>query len=296
MQIQFWGVRGSIPSPGPETSQFGGNTPCVEVRNDNEPVIILDAGTGIRKLGMEILADPTVSEIHLFFSHTHWDHIQGLPFFAPLFNPRYRIKMYGPVHYSKNLEQILSLQMEYTYFPVRVAELAADLTFHDITEQEFDVGAGIKVKTKYVNHPVVCLAYRIDQDGKSFVYLTDHEPYRNLFESEGDAVGEEGRLVAREQSESLVEFIEGADLLCVDAQYTPEEYKTKVGWGHSSVDDAYQLARDGGVREVALFHHDPDRTDAELYQILQELQDRSWSPLTGAIPVRLARERLIITI
>lgn len=296
MQIQFWGVRGSIPSPGPETSQFGGNTPCVEVRNDNEPIIILDAGTGIRKLGLSILQDPTVSEIHLFFSHTHWDHIQGLPFFTPLFNPRYKIRMYGPVHYSKNLEQILSLQMEYTYFPVRVAELAADLTFHDITEQEFGVGAGIKVKTKYVNHPVVCLAYRIDHGGKSFVYLTDHEPYRNLFENEGDAASEEGRLVAKEQSDALVEFVEGADLLCVDAQYTPEEYKTKVGWGHSSVDDAYQLARDGAVREVALFHHDPDRTDAELYQILQDLQDRSWSPTTGAVPVRLARERLIITI
>jgi len=296
MQIKFWGVRGSIPSPGPDTSQFGGNTPCVEVRNEGEPLIILDAGTGIRKLGMDILRDPSVTEIHLFFSHTHWDHIQGLPFFAPLFIPKYKIKLYGPVHYSKNLEQILSLQMEYTYFPVRVAELAADLSFHDITEQEIHVGNGIAVKTKYVNHPVVCLSYKITCEGRSFIYLTDHEPYRNLF-SEGDNINsEEGRLVAQEQSEALIDFIERTDLLCIDAQYTPAEYKTKVGWGHSSVDDSYQLAREGGVREVVLFHHDPDRTDAELYQILQELQDRSWSPTSGAIPVRLARERLIITV
>lgn len=296
MQIQFWGVRGSIPSPGPDTSQFGGNTPCVEVRNENEPLIVLDAGTGIRKLGMEIMKDPSVSEIHLFFSHTHWDHIQGLPFFTPLFSDKYKISLYGPVHYSKNLEEILSQQMEYTYFPVRVAELAADISFHDITEQSLHVGNGIDIQTKYVNHPVVCLSYKITCGGSSFVYLTDHEPYRNLFSDADNENSEEGRLVAQEQSDALVEFIDGVDLLCVDAQYTPDEYKTKIGWGHSSVDDAYQLAREGGVREIALFHHDPDRKDAELYQILQDLQDRSWSPTSGAIPVRLAREQLVITI
>ena len=296
MQIQFWGVRGSLPSPGPDTSQFGGNTPCVVARNEGKPLIILDAGTGIRKLGMEIVKDPAISEIHIFFSHTHWDHIQGLPFFAPLFIPKYKISLYGPVHYSKNLEQILSQQMEYTYFPVRVAELAADLSFFDISEQTIQIDDGIEIRSKYVNHPVVCLSYRITCGGKSFVYLTDHEPYRNLF-TEGDETNrEEGRLVAQEQTDALVDFVEGADLLCVDAQYTPEEYKSKIGWGHSSVDDAYRLAREGGVRDVVLFHHDPDRKDSELYQILQDLQDRSWNPTSGAIPVRLAREGLSITL
>ncbi len=296
MKIQFWGVRGSLPTPGPDTAQFGGNTPCVEVRIENEPLIVLDAGTGIRKLGMDLLGDPGVKDIVLLFSHTHWDHIQGLPFFSPLFIPKYKIKLYGPVHYSKNLEEILSLQMEYTYFPVRVAELAADISFHDLTEQTLNISDDVEVITKYVNHPVVCLSYRINCKGKSFVYLTDHEPYRNLF-ADGDEVDrEEGRLVANEQTDALVEFIEGADLLCVDAQYTPEEYETKYGWGHSPTDAAYKLAMDAGVREMIMFHHDPDRTDADLQQVLKDLQDRMWDPGKRTLPVRLARERLTINL
>ncbi|MDH5509004.1 MAG: MBL fold metallo-hydrolase [Nitrospinota bacterium] len=295
MEIDFWGVRGSIPSPGPDTSQFGGNTPCVVVRNENEPLIILDAGTGIRKLGLDILQDPTVSEIHLFFSHTHWDHIQGLPFFVPLFSPKYTIKLYGPVHYSKNLEQILSQQMEYTYFPVRVQELAAKLSFHDISESELNIGNSINIQSKYVNHPVVCLAYRISHNGKSFAYVTDHEPYRNLFDDGVESEREEGRIVAEEQSLALVEFLSKVDLMVVDAQYTSEEYKTKVSWGHSAVEDSYDLARAADVGEVILFHHDPDRTDAELQRILSRLQDQSFDPSgRRMVPVRLAKERLII--
>jgi len=296
MIIKFWGTRGSIPSPGPDTSQFGGNTACVEVRNDKQPLIILDAGTGIRKLGLEVLQDPTVSEIHLLFSHTHWDHIQGLPFFAPLFSPKYTIKLYGPVHYSKNLEQILSQQMEYTYFPVRVQELAANLSFHDIAETDFAIGDSIKVSTKYVNHPVVCLSYKIICAGKSFAYVTDHEPYRNLFADGSESDREEGRLVAQEQTDALIDFLEGVDVMCVDGQYTPEEYKTRIGWGHSSVDDAYQLGKEAGVGEVIIFHHDPDRSDADLQKVLSNLQDRSWNPLSGAVPVRLAKEQLAVNL
>jgi phosphoribosyl 1,2-cyclic phosphodiesterase len=296
MDIQFWGVRGSIPSPGPDTAQFGGNTACVEVRCEGEPLIILDAGTGIRKLGMEIMKDPSVQDIFLFLSHTHWDHIQGMPFFIPLFSPKYSIKMYGPAHYSKNLQEILSLQMEYTYFPVRVEELAADISFNDITECQMNIGAGITIKTKFVNHPVVCLSYRIECGGKSFTYLTDHEPYRNLFLEAAEANREEGAQVAQEQNAALIDFIAGSDLLCVDAQYTPEEYRSRVGWGHSSVDDSYMLAREAHVKEMVIFHHDPDRSDADLQKILMGLQDRSWSPLSEAIPVRLAREGQIITL
>jgi phosphoribosyl 1,2-cyclic phosphodiesterase len=296
MDIKFWGVRGSIPSPGPNTAQFGGNTPCVEVRCEGEPLIVLDSGTGIRKLGMSLLSDPDVSEVHLFFSHTHWDHIQGLPFFIPLFNPKFKIRLYGPVHYSKNLEEILSQQMEYTYFPVRVEELAADMSFHDITEQEVMIGGGIKVTTKFVNHPVVCLAYRIEHNGKSFVYMTDHEPYRNLFADADEADREEGRKVAKEQTDAIIQFVKGADVLCIDAQYTFEEYRTKVGWGHSSLDDSYALAQEGNVKEMVVFHHDPDRTDAELQRMVRDLQDRSWNPHMETIAVRLAKEQLVITL
>ena len=296
MEIRFWGVRGSIPSPGPNTAQFGGNTPCIELRCDNEPLIILDAGTGIRKLGIELLSDETVNEINLLFSHTHWDHIQGLPFFIPLFNPKYNINLYGPVHYSKNLEEILSQQMEYTYFPVRVEELAAKISFNDITEQEMKIGNGITVTTKFVNHPVVCLAYRIEHNGKSFIYMTDHEPYRNLFADADEADREEGRIVAQEQTEALIEFIKDADVLCIDAQYTYEEYRTKIGWGHSSLDDSYSLAQEGRVKEMVIFHHDPDRSDADLQRMVRDLQDRSWNPYSETIAVRLAKEQLVITL
>jgi len=296
MKIEFRGVRGSIPAPGPDTAQFGGNTPCVAISAQNEPLIILDAGTGIRKLGLDVLKDESISEIHIFFSHTHWDHIQGLPFFTPLFNPKYTIKMYGPVHYLKNLEQILSQQMEYTYFPVRVQELAANISFHDIGETEMTIGNSFTVRTKYVNHPVVCLAYIVSHNNKSFAYVTDHEPYRNLFADSSESEVEEGRLVALEQTDALIDFLDGVDVACIDAQYTPEEYKSRLGWGHSSVDASHQLSKEAGVGELVLFHHDPDRTDAALQKILSDLQDRSWNPTSGSVPVRLAREGLVISL
>ncbi len=295
MEIKFWGVRGSIPSPGPNTAQFGGNTPCVEVINEGEPLIILDAGTGIRKLGMDILKRPDIKDIHLFFSHTHWDHIQGLPFFTPLLIPKYDITLYGPVHYSKNLEQILSQQMEYTYFPVRVEELAAKISFNDIIEQEITIGEDVKVTTKFVNHPVVCLSYKIEKDGKSFVYMTDHEPYRNLFADADELSCEEGRQVAKDQNEALVEFVRGVDIFCVDAQYTAEEYDpSRIGWGHSSTIASYDLAREAGVKEMIIFHHDPDRSDSDLQKMLSNLHDISWSPDQDNVPVRLAREQFNI--
>ncbi len=295
MQVQFWGVRGSIPSPGPDTAQFGGNTPCVEVRIEDEPLIILDAGTGIRKLGQDIVQNRSVSDIFLFFSHTHWDHIQGLPFFTPLFLPDYTINLYGPVHYSENLEQILSKQMEYTYFPVRVKELKANISFRDLSEKEsIRVGESVIVETKRVNHPVVCLAYKVTHKGKSFAYVTDHEPYYNLFASSDDEEKDNGLKIAQEQTQALIDFLEGTNVVCIDAQYTPYEYETRVGWGHSSVDYAYQLCKEANVGEAILFHHEPDRTDADLQKIMNSLQDRSWNPLSKTIPVRLSREGLVL--
>ncbi len=297
MDITFWGVRGSIPSPGPDTAQFGGNTACVEISIDGEPLIIFDAGTGIRKLGMNLMKSPEIDEIHLFFSHTHWDHIQGLPFFAPLFNPKFSISLYGPVHYSKNLEEILSQQMEYTYFPVRVEELSSDIKFFDIAEQVTTIGNGVTVRSKFVNHPVVCLAYRVEKNGKSFVYMTDHEPYRNLFASANEVHREEGALVAREQTEALIEFAKGVDLLCIDAQYTSQEYATtNSGYGHSSIDASYEFAQSAGAKEMVIFHHDPDRSDTALQHMLSDLQNHSAGMHNDTIPVRLAKEQLTITL
>ncbi|MFQ5432968.1 MAG: MBL fold metallo-hydrolase [Nitrospinota bacterium] len=284
MKLRFWGVRGSIPTPGPNTQHYGGNTSCLQFSDDGEPMVILDAGTGIRGLGMDLLKRfPNNKEIHLFFSHTHWDHIQGLPFFAPLYVPGYKIKIYGPVHYEKSLEEILERQMEYTYFPVRVAELAAELTYRELKEEEFNVG-GYKVKSKYLNHPVLCLGYRFEKNGKVLVYCTDHEPYYNFLEDE--ETEDEMNVIVQEQNNRLVEFVRGADLLVLDTQYTKEEYPSHIGWGHSSTNHSIDIAIRGGVKRYALFHHDPDRTDERQTEIVEDLQKNVNGPMKEIFSAR----------
>lgn len=270
MKLRFWGVRGSIPAPGPKTSYFGGNTSCLQIISDDEPVVILDAGTGIRLLGNHLLANcPEQKNIHLVFSHTHWDHIQGLPFFAPLYIPGYEINIYGPVHYEKSLEEILDRQMEYTYFPVRVAELQAKITYHELKEEELYI-AGYKVRSKYLNHPVLCLGYRFEKDGRSMVYCTDHEPYYNFLDD--DEAEEEMNQIVEEQNSKLLDFVNEANLLVVDSQYTKEEYASHKGWGHSSTTHSMELALNGKVKRFVLFHHDPDRSDDDEKKIVESLQ------------------------
>jgi phosphoribosyl 1,2-cyclic phosphodiesterase len=269
MKIKFWGVRGSIPTPGASTVHFGGNTSSLEIVDDNA-VIILDAGTGIRMAGLDLVRKrPELKDIHVIFSHTHWDHIQGLPFFVPLLVKGYRINIYGPVHYEKSLEEILDRQMEYTYFPVRVAELQAEIAYQELKEEEFTV-SGYKVTTKYLNHPVLCLGYRFEKDGKSFVYCTDHEPYYNYL-GEDDPENEMDHIID-EQNRRLEDFVRGADLLVMDSQYTPEEYETHVGWGHSSTKHTMDLVLKTGVKRIALTHHDPERADDTEKLIIEGLQ------------------------
>ncbi len=293
MKLRFWGVRGSIPVPGPETSYFGGNTSCTQLYDDDEPMVIIDAGTGIRILGMDLVKNhPDKKEIHLFFSHTHWDHIQGLPFFAPLFIPGYKISIYGPVHYEKSLEEILDRQMEYTYFPVRVAELQAELQYHELKEGSFDLN-GYTVRSKYLNHPVLCLGYRFEKDGKSVVYCTDHEPYYNFIDDAENS--EEMNQIIDEQNGKLLEFIRGADLLVMDSQYTSEEYHSHTGWGHSSIKHTLDLAKNGEVKKYALFHHDPDRTDNNEKKIIAELQKEIKNPCLIK-EIFGAREGLVVDI
>ncbi len=272
MNLTFWGVRGSISAPGPDTAYFGGNTSCLQLMDDDSPVIILDAGTGIRKLGIELARNhKDKKEIHLFFSHTHWDHIQGLPFFAPLLIPGYTVHIYGPVHYEKSLEEILDRQMEYTYFPVRVAELQAKIYYHELKEETISIG-GYNIRTKYLNHPVLCLGYRFEKKGKVLVYCTDHEPYYN-FLGEEESEDEMNQIIA-EQNGRLVEFIAGADLLVLDTQYTEAEYPSHVGWGHSSTAHNFGLVSKSGIKRFALFHHDPDRKDDDEKDIVEDMQKR----------------------
>ena len=279
MKVKFWGVRGSIPCPGPKTMKYGGNTSCIELRfPDIDRLIIIDAGSGIRELGNFMMANDLPKgpiKTDLFLTHTHWDHIMGFPFFTPIYIPGSQIKIYGPVSYEgDSLEGIVGGQLTYRYFPVRQTELAASLTYVDLNEGERDLGDGIKVSAKYLNHPILCLGYRFEYQGKVFCTAYDTEPFHNLFctdpedPSYDEGMANEGASVAEEQNDVLENFFKGVDLLIHDTQYTEEEYKGRfMGWGHSSFEHAVAAANRVGVKSMALFHHEPVRTDEQLDEL-----------------------------
>lgn len=279
MRVKFWGVRGSIPCPGPNTVRYGGNTPCIELRFDDiGRLIIIDAGSGIRELGNFMMGHdlprgPMKTEI--FLSHTHWDHIMGFPFFTPIYIPGTKIKVYGPVSYEQDtLEKIVGGQLTYRYFPIRGAELGAEIRYLPLKEGRFDLGDGITLITKYLNHPILCLGFRFEYKGKVFCTAYDTEPFRNIFCTDPDdpsydeAMAGEGELVAREQNSVVEQFFSGADLLVHDCQYIEEEYnRDKAGWGHSTFEHVCPAANRAGVKQLALFHHDPMRTDDQLDEL-----------------------------
>lgn len=279
MKIKFWGVRGSIPCPGPNTQKYGGNTACIEVRfNNNDRYIIIDAGSGIREFGNylvshDIKKGPINTDI--LITHTHWDHIMGFPFFAPIYIPNTKLKIYGPVSFENDtLKDIIGGQLTYRYFPVRHAELSAKIEYIDIKEGQFDLGDGIKLSTTYLNHPVLCLGYRLEFQNKVFCTAYDTEPFKNLFSTDpndpyyDEIMAQEGEKAARDENNRVDKFLEGSDLLVYDAQYTQEEYEAaKIGWGHTSIEYAIKFSKLSGVKRLALFHHDPMRTDAHLDEL-----------------------------
>src|SRR5262245_3353738 len=250
MHVRFWGTRGSIPTPGHRTSIYGGNTSCVEIRTHDRTTLILDAGTGIRMLGEDLLMRHGPSRIHLLIGHTHWDHIQGFPFFRPAFVPGTELNIYGSVTFQRSLEESLSGQMQYSYFPVKLQELATRIHYTELEEGFFRIG-DILVETQYLNHTAPTIAYRISADGATVAYVTDHEPF---WHSPGRAPHHPG-------DQRHVDFLRGADLVIHDAQYTSEEYRSKLGWGHSPTDYVTDVAMEAGVRRLALFHHDPAHDD-----------------------------------
>lgn len=247
LNVRFWGVRGSVPSPGPSTAEVGGNTSCVEVRCGDE-VIVLDAGTGIRRLGDTLLQRSRPVAAAVLFSHVHWDHIQGFPFFAPLFHPETHLELYGRPEVG-TLEEVLTRQMTYPTFPVALAAVPARLHFRDVPVEPFAVGR-FEVRAAPLHHPNGCLAYRVAALGRSVVYATDTEPHAD------------GTVDA-----SLVELARGADVLVYDAQYTPEEYPAKRGWGHSTWTEAVRVAQAAEVGQLVLFHHDPGHDDDAVAEI-----------------------------
>jgi len=282
IQVKFWGVRGSIPCPGPKTMKYGGNTACIELRfPEVNRHIIIDAGSGIRDLANFMLANdlpkgPIATEIYL--SHTHWDHIMGFPFFVPAYIPSTTIKVFGPVTYEDEpLEAVVGGQMKYRYFPVNMGELAGKIEYRRLKEEPFlDLGDGITLATTIINHPITTLGYRFTFREAVFCTAYDTEPFRNLFVTDPDdpaydeLMAMEGEEAAREQNLVLEGFFKGADLLVHDAQYTREEYhKGKVGWGHTPIEAAIATARSAGVKRLALFHHDPERSDQQLDAMTQ---------------------------
>ncbi len=283
MKIKFWGVRGSIPCPGPYTTKYGGNTACIEIRLENpERLIILDAGSGIRELGNTLMTRSFPEghmNMEIFLSHTHWDHIMGFPFFTPLYIPGTTVKVYGPVSCGTTpLENVVGGQLTYQYFPVRQTELAADITYIELKEGRYELGNGVLLNVQYLNHPLLCLGYRLEYQKKVFCSAYDTEPFRNIFctdpkDPSYDAqMASEGELAAQQENRRLENFCRDADLLIHDAQYTRNEYiSSKIGWGHSSVEDAIETAKKANVKRVALFHHDPMRTDEEIDALSKQL-------------------------
>lgn len=282
MIIKFWGVRGSIPCPGPDTVKYGGNTSCIELRfRDNDRIIIIDAGSGIRELGNSMVVrdlpkGPINTEIYL--THTHWDHIMGFPFFTPVYIPGTKLKVFGPITAEEDtLEKIVGGQLTYRYFPVLQRDLAADIQYFHLKEDHMDLGDGISLTTKYLNHPILCVGYRFEYQGKVFCTAYDTEPFRNIFctdpndPSYDETMASEGQMIADEQNRVLEEFVAGVDLLVHDTQYVQTEYEpSKVGWGHSSIEHAVAMANRVGVKSLALFHHEPVRTDQQMDELARD--------------------------
>jgi phosphoribosyl 1,2-cyclic phosphodiesterase len=256
MIVRFWGVRGSVPVPGRETVRVGGNTPCVEIRTAEREVVILDAGTGIRLLGLELDRNPTERLISvLLFSHTHWDHIQGLPFFSPARLRHNRVVILGARHVDQKLDQILAGQMVGAYFPFTLEDLHADLLIKEVHDGErFVIGNSMSVLPRRLPHPGGVFGYRMTYGGTTVVYASDvNHPEEGL-------------------DPRVIELSREADLLIHDAHFTPQEKKRHQDWGHSSWLEAVRVAQEAGARRLALFHHHPLHTDDELDVIERQAQ------------------------
>jgi phosphoribosyl 1,2-cyclic phosphodiesterase len=250
--VRFWGVRGSIPVPGKSTVEIGGNTSCVEVRAGSE-LLIFDAGTGLRALGNHLMQElPIVAR--MFFTHVHWDHIQGFPFFAPAFIKGNRFDLFGARKLSNTIAETLAGQMNFPNFPVSLSEMAAQMNFHDLHEGEAVACGDAVITNAQLNHPGGVFAYRVDFGGHAVVIATDTEHYSCV-------------------DQKLVDLAEGVDVLVYDAMYTPDEYvgtgdlMPRTGWGHSTWEEGIRVADAARARKLVLFHHDPDHDDETVRQI-----------------------------
>jgi CheY-like chemotaxis protein/phosphoribosyl 1,2-cyclic phosphodiesterase len=268
MQVRFWGTRGSIAAPGLRTYRYGGNTSCVEVRTTEGTLIIFDCGTGARELGLALAGFGPV-RAHLLVTHTHMDHIQGLPFFVPAFMPGSHLTIYGPAGIDRSFPSAIGGQMEYSYFPVPITDLPARVDFQELGEGTFAIGE-VQVRAQYLNHTAPCLGYRLEVGGATLVYATDHEPHApQLWRPDRPPDSYEIGAMLHQGDRRHAELLRGADLLIHDAQYTEAEYPARRGWGHSTVEYVVDLALAAGVKRLALFHHDPTRNDDAVDALLE---------------------------
>jgi phosphoribosyl 1,2-cyclic phosphodiesterase len=286
MKIKYWGVRGSIPSPsinGFNTGKYGGNTSCIEITTDGKDTYILDAGTGIRLLGLDMMKRGNIGKqkAKILLSHVHWDHIQGFPFFTPAFIPGNEYKLYGEkkdtkfksengdiIDYKKSLEETLRGQQQYPNFPVTLEQMASKMSFYDLEEGK-TLENGVTVSYTRLNHPNGVFSYKFEENEKKFVYATDteHDPETNTNQDLG------------KQSKKVAEWAENAEILVYDGQYTPEEYNPKefnkqgmpkIGWGHSTYAKGIDIALKANVKSLVLFHHDPLHDDRQLDEIQEK--------------------------
>jgi phosphoribosyl 1,2-cyclic phosphodiesterase len=275
MKLTFWGVRGSIPTPGKHTVRYGGNTPCLELRLDDDRLIIFDAGTGIRSFGDYLINNGESVKAHLFISHPHWDHIQGFPFFKPAFIPGNELTIVGTERAEKPLSEIISEQMNRIYFPVQLHDLKAKIKFIPVLEEgEMNV-YDAKVKMIYVNHPGFALGYRVEHKGKSIVYISDNEPFdrgsaNSMSNVEPKVKDKFMNTNGGDPNQRVFDFCRGTDMLIHDTTYTPEEYIDRVGWGHSDYLFSLRLAAEANVRRLYIFHHDQNHSDDKVDDILKK--------------------------
>jgi phosphoribosyl 1,2-cyclic phosphodiesterase len=290
VKVTFWGVRGSIATPGQATAGFGGNTSCVELQTGSEH-FVFDCGTGIRELGRNLAAAGEPVNINLLLTHSHWDHIQGFPFFAPAFAPGNRMTIYGPQEHTLRLSETMAGQMQYRYFPIGLEQLAAEIKYHELREEQLSIGSAV-VSTHYLNHTLMAIAYKVEANGRSAIYATDTEP----FSQHGRAwESSETRKFLHKRDEELAQFFAGADVLIIDSQYTANEYPGRLGWGHSTPDYALDLAISAGVGTLVLFHHDPTRIDTAV-TVLEQLAQRRAQEEAPGLEVLAAAEGLSLNL
>jgi phosphoribosyl 1,2-cyclic phosphodiesterase len=289
MKVKFWGVRGSIACPGPKTVRYGGNTTCIEIRTDSNELIILDAGTGIFQLSQALLAELPVTA-NVLITHSHWDHIQGLPMFIPNFIPGNILRLHGgmdPVT-GKGIEHVMAVQLQYSYFPVLEAELKAKIEYVTLMpNMPVQVGSAT-ITPCLLNHPVIDFGYRVDCDGKSVFFTGDHEAPYNMYEP-----GEEGyadyQVFVDEKNQSIQDAMRGVDVLIADSSYTDAEYASKKGWGHGTYSSCMATAKAAGAKVLFCTHHEPTRSDDALEAVFAEAL-QTHADTDSGLDVRLARE------